>query len=296
MGENSPDLKGESKKIAVITDSTCDLTDAKLRDLDIRRVPLYIEFEGKTHRDWVDISASDVIRGVELGADLPTTSQPTPKDFEDAYAAAVTEGAEAIICITISSDLSGTFQSANIAANTSPIPVTTIDSRHTSLGLGNMARKAAELRNNGATIEEILVAIENVRSTNHVLFTVANLEFLQKGGRLGRASALVGGLLNIKPILSLDEGTIVPLGKARGNKRALREVIGHIKDYQKLHPGTLILDIIHVEDASAVDRIKIALNEAGIEYTGGRVYEMGAVLTSHIGPGSYGIYLHTEKD
>ena len=115
-----------------------------------------------------------------------------------------------------------------------------------------MARKAAELRNNGATIEEILVAIENVRSTNHVLFTVANLEFLQKGGHLGRASALVGGLLNIKRILSLDEGTIVPLGKARGNKRALREVIGHIKDYQKLHPGTLILDIIHVEDASAV--------------------------------------------
>jgi DegV family protein with EDD domain len=283
-------------KTAVITDSTCDLTDNELRDLNIRRVPLYIEFEGKTHRDWIDIRPTDIIRGVGLGADLPTTSQPTPKDFEDAYTAAATEGAKAIVCITISSDLSGTFQSATIAANTSPIPVTTIDSRHTSLGLGNMARKAAELSNRGATIEEILAAVENIRSTNHVLFTVASLEFLQKGGRLGRANALVGSLLNIKPILTLDEGTIAPLGKARGNKRALREVINQIKNYQTSHPDPLVVDIVYVEDASAADRIKMALNEAGIEYKGGRVYEMGAVLTSHIGPGSYGVYLHTETE
>ena len=282
-------------KLAIITDSTCDLTETELFELNIRRVPLYIEFKGETHRDWIDITPADIITGVEQGAELPTTSQPTPKDFEAAYTQAVDEGAEAILCLTISSDLSGTYQSATIAAEGAPAPVTVFDSRHASLGLGNIARKAAELRNAGASLDEIMPAVEHIRDTNHVLFTVATLDFLQKGGRIGRASALVGSLLNIKPILTLEDGRIAPLGRARGTRRALREVISHIEAYRERHHGDLVVDIVHVQDPSTADTLKEALDAAGIDYQGGRVYEMGSVIASHVGPGTYGVYLHTEK-
>lgn len=282
-------------KLAIITDSTCDLTEAELQQWNIERVPLYIEFQGKTHRDWLDITPSDIIRGVEQGADLPTTSQPTPKDFEGVYAEAATGGAEAILCLTISSSLSGTYQSATIAAETSPVPVTVFDSRHASLGLGNMVKRAAELRNEGASLAEIVAAAEHIRDSNYLLFTVASLDFLQKGGRIGRASALLGGVLNFKPILTIEEGGLAPLGRARGSKRALREVIGHIQAYRETHEGELHASFIHVMDPSATDTLKEAMVAAGISHSSGQVYEMGAVIASHVGPGASGVYLYTEK-
>lgn len=281
-------------KLAIITDSTCDLTRSELDDLDVQRVPLYISFQDSTYRDWEDITPADIIAGVTEGADLPTTSQPSPQDFVAAYRRAVEAGAEQILCLTISAELSGTYQSANLAREEVAVPVTVIDSRGASLGLGDMVKKAAELRERGASLETIVGALEHIRDSNFVLFTVATLEFLQKGGRIGRAGALLGSLLNIKPILTLKEGRIEPLGRARGNKKALRELVSQVQAYRRDHPGELVINFLHIQDAEAARTLKEEIEAAGIAYSGGEIYEIGAVITSHVGPGTYGLYLHTE--
>ncbi|MEX2543081.1 MAG: DegV family protein [Trueperaceae bacterium] len=281
-------------KLAIITDSTCDLTADELQRLDVQRVPLYVSFRGETYRDWLEISPKEIIEGVQAGADLPTTSQPSPQDFEAAFEKAVSAGAEAIVCITISAELSGTYQSANIAKDSAGVPVTLFDSRAASIGLGEMVKKAAALRDSGAGAEDIVSALEGIRDSNLPMFTVATLDFLQKGGRIGRASALLGSLLNIKPILSLENGKIIPLGRARGNKKALAELVSQVQKHHQRFPGTLVLNFLHVQDPAAAEQVRGAIDGAGIDYHGGEVYEIGAVVASHVGPGTYGLYMHVE--
>jgi DegV family protein with EDD domain len=281
-------------KLAIVTDSTCDLSADELAQLQVERVPLYVSFKGNTYRDWLEISPKEIIEGVQAGADLPSTSQPSPQDFEAAFRKAVESGAEAIVCITISSVLSGTYQSANIAKESTGLPVTLFDSRAASIGLGEMVKKAAALRDSGAAPEQIVSALESIRDSNLPLFTVASLDFLQKGGRIGRASALLGSLLNIKPILSLEEGKIIPLGRARGNKKALAELVAQVRSHRQRFPGTLVLNFLHVQDPAAAEQVRAAIDEAGIEYQGGKVYEIGAVVAAHVGPGTYGLYMHAE--
>ncbi|HEX7004960.1 MAG TPA: DegV family protein [Trueperaceae bacterium] len=281
-------------KLAIVTDSTCDLSADELSRLDVRRVPLYVSFRGETYRDWLELTPKEIIEGVQAGADLPTTSQPSPQDFEAAYEEAKAAGAEEILCITISSDLSGTFQSANLAKGSVGIPVTLFDSRAASIGLGEMVKKAAALRDSGASTEEIVRALESIRDSNMPLFTVATLDFLQKGGRIGRAAALMGGLLNIKPILSLENGKIVPLGRARGNKKALAELVNQVRKHRERFPGKLVVNFLHVQDPEAAEQVRAALEREGIRYEGGQVYEIGAVVASHVGPGTYGLYMHAE--
>jgi DegV family protein with EDD domain len=281
-------------KLAIVTDSTCDLTADELERLDVQRVPLYVSFRGETYRDWLEISPKQIIEGVQTGAALPTTSQPSPQDFEAAYRQATEAGAEEIVCITISSELSGTYQSANIAKESAKVTVTLFDSRAASIGLGEMVKKAAALRDSGASPKQIVTALEGIRDSNMPLFTVATLDFLQKGGRIGRASALLGSILNIKPILSLENGKIVPLGRARGNKKALAELVAQVQSHRRRFPGKLVLNFLHVQDPAAAEQVRSALDGAGIEYQGGNVYEIGAVVASHVGPGTYGLYMHAE--
>jgi DegV family protein with EDD domain len=283
-------------KLAIVTDSTCDLSAEELARLEVKRVPLYVSFRGETYRDWLEISPKEIMEGVQAGADLPTTSQPSPQDFEAAYQEARSAGADEIICITISSELSGTYQSANIAKQSSSIPVTLFDSRAASIGLGEMVKKAAGLRDSGANAARIVSALEAIRDSNLPLFTVATLDFLQKGGRIGRASALLGSILNIKPILSLEDGKIIPLGRARGNKKALAELVAQVRKRRERFAGTLVLNFLHVQDPAAAEQVRAAIDGAGIEYRGGDVYEIGAVVASHVGPGTYGLYMHVEPE
>ena len=150
-------------KLAIITDSTSDLTAQELQSLQVEAVPLHVNFKGKTWKDWAEISPADIISGVKAGADLPSTSQPSPAEFADAYARAVEAGAEEILVITISSKISGTFQSANIAAEDAGVPVTVFDSLAASLGHGSMVRVASRMRGADASLEEILAAIAKIR-------------------------------------------------------------------------------------------------------------------------------------
>lgn len=280
--------------LAIITDSTCDLPRAELERLGVQRVPLYVNFEGRVRRDWVEITPAEIIAGVKGGADLPTTSQPSPQDFEEVFREALASGHDAVLCLTISAELSGTFQSATLAREAVGEQVTVFDSRAASIGLGNMVVKAAELRDSGADLPEILRQLEQIRDSSLPFFTVGGLEFLQKGGRIGRASALVGSLLNIKPILTVVDGRIEPLGRARGTKKALREIVGQVESYQQRKPGKLVMTFLHVQDPAAAQAVKDAVEAAGIEYRGGEIYEIGAVVASHVGPGTHGLYLYNE--
>ena len=278
--------------LAIVTDSTSDLTAAELTSLDVHVVRLYVAFQGKTHKDWLEIAPKDIIAGVQAGADLPSTSQPSPEDFSAAYRAAKAKGATEILVITISSEISGTFQSANLAAKEAGVPVSIVDSRGASAGVGWLVRKAVELRTAGTPIADIVATLNRLKAGQIVLFSVGTLEYLQKGGRVSRMSALLGGMLNIRPILTLEDGKIVPAAKARGTKKAIAEIVDRVRAHAAAHPGTLILDFLHIQDEAAAQTLRQAIKDAGLEFQDGQVYEIGAVIAAHVGPGTFGVYAH----
>ena len=280
--------------LAIITDSTSDLRADELEALKVRSVPLYVNFQGKVHRDWVDIDPGKIIAGVQAGADLPSTSQPSPEDFAKAYAAAVAEGATEILAITISSGISGTFQSANLAAKEASVPVSIVDSQNASAGIAILVRQAARMRDAGASREAIVDMLESMKPHMLVLFSVGTLEFLQKGGRIGRAQAFLGGILNVRPILTLEDGKIAPAAKARGTKKAIAEIVERIRAHAAQHHGDLVLDFLHIQDASLAENLRRAIRDAGIEFADGSLYEIGAVIAAHVGPGTFGVYAHVK--
>ncbi len=281
-------------KLAIVTDSTCDLSQARLNELSVYSVPLYVNFKDEVYKDWLEITPEEIIIRVNAGADLPKTSQPTPADFEAAYKAAVQAGAEEILCLTISSGLSGTYQSAKLAGQNDNVPVTVYDSRTASLGLGAMVEKAVAMREVGASLPDILDVLNNIRDKGVIYFTVGGLDFLQKGGRIGKAKALVGSLLSVKPILEVREGVISPLGRARGTKKALKELVKYTKSYASSYEGKLIAHFVHVQSLDSLKHLQEALDEAGIDYENRGSHEMGSVITSHVGPDTYGVCLHLE--
>lgn len=279
--------------LAIITDSTCDLPKSELDTLGVIRVPLTINFQDENHLDWEQITPADIFAGVAAGADLPTTSQPSPEAFAEKYRQAAADGATEILVITISSELSGTYQSAVLAQQGSEVPVTVFDSRAASVGSSHLVKRAAELRARGLGVAAIVPELESVRDSNFVQISVGGLEYLQKGGRLGKASALIGGLLNIKPILTLTDGKITVAGKARGTRKAMAEMVENVKAHVATQNGTLYMTFLHAQDAEAAAQLKALVDAAGITYAGGDVYEIGAVVAAHVGPGTRAVYMYT---
>lgn len=278
--------------LAIITDSTCDLSAQELEQLNVQRVPLYVNFQGKVHRDWIDIDPAMIIRGVQAGSALPTTSQPSPEDFSRIYQQAIAQGATEILAITISSGISGTYQSASLAAKDCSVAVSVVDSENASSGIAVLVRQAVRMRDAGADRLSIVSTLEGMRAHMAIFFSVGTLEFLQKGGRIGRAQALLGGLLNVRPILTLDAGKISPAGKARGLKKTIVEMVDRVKAHAAAHSGELVLSFLHIQESEAVETFKRALREAGVGYTDGGTSEIGAVIAAHVGPGTFGTYLH----
>lgn len=277
--------------LAIVTDSTCDLSAEELAELNVRRVPLYVHFKGETYKDWLEITPPELMRGIEGGADTPTTSQPTPEDFAVAYREAVEAGADAILVVALSQTLSGTYQSATLAAKDAPAPVTVFDTRNASIGEAMLVRRAVAMRDAGQDVDAIVGALEELRANMLLMFTVGTLDFLQKGGRIGRAGAMVGSLLNIKPLLTLDDGVVSAAGRARGAKKARKEMVQRLVDHRAAHPdGDLVVSFVHIENSEAADGLREALGEAGLAFTDIGSYEMGAVIGVHVGPGTYGYY------
>ncbi len=282
------------RTLAIVADSTCDVTGAEASDLDVLLVPLHVEFQGKTYLDGIDITTADILAGIAAGADLPSTSQVTPDAFLEIFKGAADRGAEQVLCLTLSSELSGTYASACRAADGAPLPVTVFDTRATTAGHGDVVRRAAQLRNEGADLTTVLERIEPIRDTLKALFAVTSLEHLRRGGRIGRASALLGGLLRVTPILTHEGAGAEPVTTVRGKAAAIREIVRHVQAFVREHAGTLTLTFMHVQNVVDVERLAQALRDSGLTFAGGAIRAIGTSVATHVGPGTFGVYMHTE--
>lgn len=279
-------------KIKIVTDSTCDLPSQLVNENNIAVVPLKIHFGEQTYYEGIDLTPDtfyDKLKGAEV---LPTTSQPSPGDFVKVYEEYAQQGFTHIISIHISSKLSGTYQSAFIAKGLveDKIKVEVIDSHYVTLGLGLLVLEAAEMVKGGKSFEAAIQHVNFLREKVKLYFMVDTLEFLQKGGRIGKASSLIGSLLNIKPILTLIEGEVHPFEKVRGQSKALDRLVDIIEQLPSTGLEKVRCAIVHSQSLETAEKVKeILLNNLGLAEI--EISEIGAVVGTHVGPGAIGIII-----
>jgi len=273
---------------ALVLDSTADFPDAQIRFPNMRVVPLYVRFGERSFRDYVELDPHGFYGRLRTAPELPTTSQPTPQDFLSTYSAL--DEYERIYSLHISAKLSGTFQSASLAADEAGGDrIRLVDTESASVGIGMLALAIQDLLERGTTDEGIDALVADYRERAGILFTVDTLEFLAKGGRIGRAKALMGSLLNVKPILSIQEGEVVPLTRARGRAKAFEEFRRRFEDATSDDPG-LAVGIAHAEAEDAVEQLRALVLAARPQADIRMVTSLGAVVGTHAGPGTVGFF------
>ncbi len=208
--------------VHIVTDSACDLTDGLVKEHDIVVVPLTIRFGSEELEDRRQLTPAEFWERCRGRADLPQTAAPSPGAFGAAFAQAVDEGADAVLCLTISSRVSGTYDSARTAAESfDRVPIQVVDTYSLSMGQGLMAVAAAEEAADGAELDELVTATRDRIGRTRLYGVLGGLEHLQKGGRIGGASAMLGSLLNIKPVIQVKDGEVAEESKQRTRSRAL---------------------------------------------------------------------------
>jgi DegV family protein with EDD domain len=273
---------------AIVLDSTADFPDAQIRFPNMRVVPLYVRFGEQSFRDYVELDPHDFYARLKVAPELPSTSQPTPEDFLSTYAAL--DGYERIYSLHISSKLSGTFGSATLAASElGGDRVRLVDTESASVGIGMLALALQDLLEDGTTDGDVDLLVGRYREQAGLLFTVDTLEFLAKGGRIGRARALAGSLLNVKPILTIADGEVVPLTRVRGRQKALDEFRRRFEEATTGEPG-LAVGIAHAEAEETVERLRELVLETRPHADVRLVTSLGAVVGTHAGPGTVGFF------
>ncbi|HZB23780.1 MAG TPA: DegV family protein [Gaiellaceae bacterium] len=272
---------------AIVLDSTADLPDASERHPNWRMVPLYVRFGDESYRDYIELGPEAFYARLRTSPTMPATSQPTPGDFARTYEELAAY--ERIYSIHIPQSLSGTIQSARVAAEGSGDKVRTIDSGTASAAIALLAFAVQRRLDRGTTDEEIGELVERYKRTARILFTVDTLEFLQRGGRIGRAAAMAGQLLNVKPILTITDGEVVPLKRVRGNAKAMQAFVDDFTtataDVEGLRVG--------IAHADAPERAEQLVKMVGAERPKAKielVTTLGAVVGTHAGPGTIGFF------
>ena len=277
-----------AENTAIVLDSTADCPDPRSRHVNWRMVPLYVRFGDETFREYVDIEPEEFYRRLREASDPPSSSQPTPADFAAVYEELA--GYEKVLAVLLSARLSGTFESARLGAESSGDErVTLVDSGVICGGAVILADALQRRLDRGATEEELLAVVERFKQTRGLLFTVETLEYLIRGGRVGKASGLAGQLLSVKPILHFDDGEVAPLKRVRGRAKALAEFeemfLADTEDSPDLHVGVGHADA--PEDAAKlVERIRAARPQASLDI----VTTLGPVIGTHGGPGTLGLF------
>ncbi len=275
---------------AIVLDSTSDFPEAQERFPNMRIVPLYVIFGDERFRDEVDLSPDEFYARLAAAPALPTTSQPTPQDFLDAYGELAGHGFERIYSLHLSAKLSGTFQSAALAANElGGERVRLVDTETASLAVAMLALAIQRRLARGTTDDEIAALIEHFKATNGVVFTVGTLEYLQKGGRIGRAQAFAGTLLNVKPILGVEDGVIAPIARVRGRQKALEEFAKVFTAGTEDREG-LRVSIAHANAPEWVDVLTDLARKTRPKADVELVENLGAVVGTHAGPGAVGFF------
>ncbi|MCL4426228.1 MAG: DegV family protein [Firmicutes bacterium] len=275
------------EKIAIVTDSTADLPAALVRELDITVVPLEVHFGEEIYKDWIDLGPRAFFEKLTSSPVHPRTSQPSPAEFEKAYRQLL-ERAATIFSIHISAQLSGTYQSAVLAKGMLPgADIEVLDSKTASMGLGLVVLEAARAAQQGLGRDSVKQRVTDTVNKMNTLLTVDTLDYLHRNGRIGRAQHLMGTLLNVKPILEVDrDGVVAPLDKVRGRQRVIPRLVELARE--RVGAGASVkVAVIHAnapERAQELARAAAAAFEVKELYTS----ELGAVIGTHVGPGTIG--------
>lgn len=277
--------------IKIITDNCCDLPPDVIKRYNLGIVNMLVRFGEREYQPG-ELTNHDFYQLMRQTTELPTTTQPTVEEMMNTYRAALADGSE-VIAIHLSSGITGTVQSANLVADMISNPrLHIIDSQKASVGLGLLAVNAARMAEAGAEVSAILSRMQEMQRTMQCIFSVGNLEYLVKGGRVSRAKGLVAGVLDIKPILYFDtEGYIMPYDKVRGNKAAQKKLI-EIMGKLGSNLSEQTIGINHSDYPEYAEYLR----EAIIEHFGVKeviIGEIGPVIGSHVGPGTFSVFFES---
>ena len=285
------DLTAENT--AIVLDSTADFPEAPQRFSNWRIVPLYVRFGDESFRDYVELGPEAFYARLRTAEELPTTSQPTPQDFLSAFEEL---GAyERIYVLALSSKLSGTFGSARTAAEElGGDRVRLVDSESASAAIAMLALAVQRRLEAGTTDEAAEELIARYKADNGLLFTVDTLEFLARGGRIGKAKAFAGQLMNVKPILAIRDGEVLPVKRVRGNRKAFREFVDAL-DTQTRDEPSLRVGIAHADAPERMIELEKMVRDRRPQAQIEMETMLGAVIGAHAGPGTVGFFWFSDS-
>ena len=276
--------------IKVVTDSTSDLPADLADELGITLVPANVFFGTREYKDGVDITADEFFDKLMNGPEFPTTSQPSVGEFSDTYTS-VSDGADGIVSLHVSSKVSGTFNSAQQGAEHANVgcPVEVLDTLQASMGVGLIAIAAARVAQAGGSIEEVTAAARSAIERCQCMALLDTLEYLQKGGRIGKAQALVGTLLKVKPIIIVLDGVVDNLAKERTRRKAVARLRQAVEDFSPLDS----IAVMYSTSRDEADRLAADVEALVTSGESPTVVQFGPALGTYVGPDALGVSLLT---
>ena len=271
--------------IRIVTDSSCDLPSDEIARHRVTIVPLTIRFGDEEFVDGVDLSVEEFWQRLEHTGVLPETATPSVGRFHEAFRTLISEGADGIVVVCISAEMSGTAGAARVAAEhtAAGIPIRVVDSRSVSLALGLSASAAAERAATTGSIEAVVEATEDAAARTELFAVLDTLDHLHRGGRIGGAAAFVGELMRVKPLISIDDGRVAAAGRTRTRKRAVAAIVEHVAE----RAGDIErIGIIH-SGHDDLEQITAAIDD--LVDTTPLVARLGPVVGTHAGPGALGV-------
>jgi len=267
--------------VKVVTDSTCDLPPRLAEELGITVVPVYLRFGNEVFHDLVDISQDEFYRRLMHDPIHPSTTQPSPQDFTDVYKELAKE-ADGIISIHVSGKLSGTCNSAENAKKAvgGKCPIEVIDSQVVTMGLGQLAIAANTLAKSGKSLPQVVKEIKQMIPSIHILGLLDTLKYLALGGRIGKVQALLGSVLNVKPMLTIKDGVLTPAGRVRSRPKGIDILVDYVKKMVDIQDLAVIYNTTLDEAQALIKRLGSLFPEEKI-----RLARLGPALGVHTGPG-----------
>ena len=269
--------------VKIVTDSGADLPDQLAKEMGIAVVPVYVRFGEEVYRDRVTISEDEFYERLTHDPVHPNTTQPGPQDFLEVYQKLSSEGADGIVSIHITGKLSGTCNSALMAKDMMEggCPIEVVDSEMLSMSVGLIAIAAAQMAKAGESMDKIVEAAKQAIPKTYLFFLLDTLEYLKRGGRIGKAKALLGSILSVKPMLTIKDGELVPAGQARTRAKGMDKLFEFVKEVADIQDLAVVYNTTPDEAQALVERLGSVFDKGKI-----RIARVGPGLGAHGGPGA----------